>query len=283
MARKTVFLLVSLLIVSLLTGCNQNAQQDQGATKQEAKKTTATNKQPQNSNVISITGKIEAVQAANLVSKLAGKVNAVNVDIGSAVRSGQVLVSLSAEDKAADIEEAATQVESAEVEYDLAKKTYQRGKELIEAQAISQADYDNQYEGPLKRAEVKLKAAQASVKKKQIAYNDMFITAPFSGVITAKNINPGEMASTQAQLLTLVNLNQVVVKGIVNENQINKLKLGQKVQVKVKAASEKPFTGKIANIALSADAQSKGFPIKVQVDNPDHILKPGMFAEVTIE
>lgn len=282
MVRRNL-LLAFIICMGLLSGCGQTAGQDQPAPQEAPKKVATTEQKQDNSQqVITISGKIEAVQSANLVSKVPGKVEAVRVDLGSTVRAGQVLVSLSAEDKVADIEEANTTVESAQVEYQLAKRTYERGQELISSQAISQADFDNQYEGPFQRAEVRLKAAQASVKKKQIAYADMQLKAPFSGVITAKSINPGEMAGTQT-LLTLTNLNQVVVKGIVNENQINQLKQGQTVQVMVKAASAQPFTGRISNIGLSADAQGKGFPIKVQVDNPNFILKPGMFAEVIIK
>ncbi|SHE93366.1 RND family efflux transporter, MFP subunit [Desulforamulus putei DSM 12395] len=280
-ATRNILTAILLSVLVFLYGCNQPA--DNSRQVQNDKATTpASSEKETKQSVITFSGKIEAVQWANLVSKVAGKVASVHVDIGSFVKTGQLLVSLAAEDKAAEIEEAATQVDSARVEYELALKSYQRGKELLAAQAISQADYDNLYEGPFKKAEVKLRSARATLQKKQIAYDDMFIKAPFAGVITAKNINPGEMAGTQSPVLTLVNLDQVVIKGAVNENHINKLKIGQQVRVKVAAISDKPFTGKISNIALAADPQTKAFPVKIQVDNPEHLLKPGMFAEVFV-
>ncbi|MBO8137996.1 MAG: efflux RND transporter periplasmic adaptor subunit [Desulfotomaculum sp.] len=232
---------------------------------------------------INFSGKIKAVQSADLVSKVPGKVDRVHVDIGSEVKAGQVLVSLSADDLAANVEAAAAAVEKAQVEYELAQQNYQRGKELFANNAISEAAYQNQYEGPFKRAQVGLKTAEAGLKKAKAAYEDMFLKAPFAGVITARNINPGEMASQQQALVTLVNLDRVVVEGSVDEYQVNKLKTGQVAKIKVPAIPGKIFEGKVTNIALAADPGTKSYTVKVQVDNRDRQLKPGMFAEVHID
>ncbi|GAB6158760.1 efflux RND transporter periplasmic adaptor subunit [Desulfotomaculum varum] len=281
MATRNVLTALLLSALVFLYGCNQPAGNNPQTAGEKAP-TPAAVAEKTKQTIISFSGKIEAVQWSNLVSKVAGKVAAVHVDMGSFVKKDQLLVSLAAEDKAAEVTEAIAQVDSAKVEYELAQKSYQRGKELLAAQAISQADYDNLYEGPYKKAEVKLRSAQAALQKKQIAYDDMFIKAPFAGVITAKNINPGEMAGTQTPILTLVNLDRVVIRGTVDEHHINKLKVGQQVQIKVAAVSDQPFTGQISNIAMAADPQTKAFPVKIQVANPNHLLKPGMFAEVTI-
>ncbi|GAB6181983.1 efflux RND transporter periplasmic adaptor subunit [Desulfotomaculum defluvii] len=285
MTRRKSLAGILILLLIFLTGCNQNTGilHPQKAQVQASTNTTSTSKPTETKgDQVSISGKIEAMETANLVTKVAGKVASVHVDIGTQVKPGQLLISLEAADKAAEIDEAAAQVNSAQVQYNLDQKNFQRGKELLTSQAISQADYEKTYEGPLQKSEASLRLANATFKKRQITYNDMFIKAPFAGVITARNINPGEMAGTQNVLLTLVNLNQVMVKGIVSESEINKLKNGQEVQVKVSAASDQTFIGKISNIALAADPQTKGYLIKVRVDNPEFILKPGMFAEVKI-
>ncbi|MEG6522413.1 efflux RND transporter periplasmic adaptor subunit [Desulfotomaculum sp. 1211_IL3151] len=285
MTRKAVLIGTLALLCIFQIGCSQNniMSQTPQIKKQASTSTTSTGRAAEaKDNKITMSGKIEAVEIANIVSKVAGKVAQVNVDIGTEVKAGQLLISLEAADKAAEIEEAAALVNSAQVQFDLDQKNYQRGKELLISQAISQADYEKTYEGPVQRSEASLKTAKATLKKRQVTYDDMFIKAPFAGVITAKNINPGEMAGTQNVLLTLVNLNRVVVKGFVNENQINKLKQGQEVQVKVGAVSDQTFIGKISNLAFAADPQTKGYLINVRIDNPEYLLKPGMFAEVLI-
>ncbi|RYD03926.1 hypothetical protein N752_17745 [Desulforamulus aquiferis] len=133
------------------------------------------------------------------------------------------------------------------------------------------------------KAEAALKSAQANLKKEQVALADMSIKAPFSGIIAARNVNPGEMAGTQNTLLSLVNLSQVVIGTGVDEETINRLEANQSVKVKVSAIPGKEFPGKITNIAPAMEPQTKTYPVKIQIDNQEQLLKPGMFAEVVID
>jgi len=236
--------------------------------------------QLQNDTLVS--GKIEASQTVNVVSKVSGKVEYVNVDVGSEVKEGQVLLNLEANDLEANIDSTQATADTAKINYDLALKQHQRGQELLSSSAISQADYDNNYQGTYLKAEAGLRSARSNLEKAQIAFQDTFVRAPFNGVVTARNINPGEIALPSVPVISLVNFDQVVIKGGVNENQINQLSSGQVVQVKVAAVAEQPFAGMIAQISPAADPQTKAYTVKIQVDNLKHLLKPGMFAEVKI-
>ncbi|MDD3268590.1 MAG: efflux RND transporter periplasmic adaptor subunit [Syntrophomonadaceae bacterium] len=229
-----------------------------------------------------INGKLEAVQNASVVSKVSGKVQAVNVDVGSVVKQGQVLMNLEADDLEANIQLAQAALDTAQIAYELATKNYERGKVLIASAALSQASFDDNYDGPYRKMEAALRSAQASLEKAHIAYHDTFIRAPFSGVITTKNINPGEIVLPQVPVITMVNIDQVLVKLGVGESQINQLKTGQTAEVMVAAAAKQTFTGTISAISPAADLQTKAYTVKIQVDNPRHVLKPGMFAEVKI-
>ncbi|MEW5898143.1 MAG: efflux RND transporter periplasmic adaptor subunit [Bacillota bacterium] len=246
-------------------------------------------------NVVS--GKLEAGQSANVVAKVPGKVAAVHVDVGSAVRAGQVLITLDNTDQAARLEQAKAGVAAAEsalavaqTAYAVAEANYQRGKQLLEQGAIPQAVFEAEYELKYKQAKeqveralpAQLAQARANLALAESAYNDSFVRAPISGLVTARNVNPGEMASNMAPVISLANLDKVEVKATVGESLVNQLKQGQKVQVKISAVSDKPFTGVVTSIAPAADPVSKGFPVKIQIDNPKHLFKPGMFAEVQL-
>lgn len=306
--RNRVLLLVISLLTILLVGCGASDETNQAG--EGLPVTVAKATQGKLQGTIGITGKIEAVQSANVVCKVPGKVASISVDIGSTVTAGQLLLSLDARDLAAavtqaeasvaaaqaQVETARAAIETAQVTYDAAKKNYDRGLELVKAQAISQYEFDNNYEKPYKLAQTGLASAkaalnsaqsqvtvaQAGLQKAQVAYNESLVTAPISGVVTARNVNPGEMATTTSPVVTIVNLDKVVVKASVNEEQVNKLKTGEKVMVRVAAVSEKPLEGKVTNISLAADPQTKAYTVKVQLDNPQHLLKPGMFAEVMV-
>jgi len=257
-----------------------------------------------------VTGKLAALATSDVVpSGQGGKVLAVNVQVGSRVSKGQTLITLEniAEASLAvairQAEQGVTQAKSglevAKLNYEQAAANYERGKQLYEAGAIAQAGqagFETAYEIPYKQAKLNyeqvapagLAGAQAAVAMAKETYNQQrnnaIIKSPISGVVTAINVNPGELASAAAQapVVTVVNLAKVEVNTTVTESQINKIKQGQQVPVKISAVAEQPFTGVIANIALAADPASKAYPIKVQLDNAQQVLKPGMFAEVQI-
>ncbi|MDD3654095.1 MAG: efflux RND transporter periplasmic adaptor subunit [Desulfotomaculaceae bacterium] len=276
--NKRIFgVLVLFLLNIMLAGClwKEPAQNDASV----YASTITVQKQTLNGDS-TITGRIEALQTANVVSKVPGKVAEVKVDIGSFVRTGQELVVLDASDLMASVKIAQAAVENAQINYDLSAKSYERARALLTSSALSQADFDN-IEGQYLKAQAALNSAQATLEKAQIAYNDTIIKAPFKGYITARNINPGELAGTQTPVVAMANLEQVVVRGTVSETLINSLKINQVVKVKVPALSSS-FDGKIINISPAFESQTRAYPVKVLIDNPDHLLKPGMFAEITI-
>lgn len=168
--------------------------------------------------------------------------------------------------------------------YAVAEANYQRGKQLLEQGAIPQAVFEAEYELKYKQAKeqaehalpAQVAQARANLALAQSAYNDSLIKATFSGQVTARNANPGEMASSAVPVISLVNLDKVVVKTYVPESLINQLK--QKQKIKVSAVSERPLTGTIASLAPAADPANGSFAVKIQIENPRHILKPGMFA-----
>ncbi len=271
---------IYLIIGVLLSGCSTEKQ----ALGKNALNisTTVVTKCRRNIDPV-ITGRIEAVQAADVASKVAGKVENIYVDVGNVVKKDQVLVNLDASDLAAAVELATATVENAQISLDLAQKNYERGQELFKAEVISQAEFENNYEGTYLKAKAGLRSAEAGLQKVQITYNDTFIKAPFSGIITACNVDVGEMVSMQVPVVSIANLDQILIHGYVTENQINELVVGQEVKVKVLVVTAEPFTGKISNIAPAVNAQTKTYPIKVKIDNPKHLLKPGMYAEVQIQ
>lgn len=302
--HKAVFLAISLLFALLtIAGCGQKPEETEQQESVVPVEIAAVEKGSLAETVV-VTGKLEALDTADVApGGQGGKVQSVNVKVGDKVAKGQTLITLENITLAAAVRQAEQGVAQANsalalsgIAYQQAAANYERGKQLYESGAVPAAGpsgFESAYETPYKQAKIDyeeikpaaLATARAALDMARENYNNAFVKSPINGVITAVNVNPGELASPSSQTpaVTVVSLNKVVVKATVTEEQINKLRQGQEVPVLVGAVSAEPLKGIIANIALAADPNSKAYPIKVQLDNPEQLLKPGMFAEVHLK
>jgi cobalt-zinc-cadmium efflux system membrane fusion protein len=321
-----VIILGAFLSLVVSSGCSKKPAVETSAEAKLPEVSTVLVKKSSLDNQFIFPGVVAALQSANIVAKVPGKVAAVQVDLGSKVAAGQVLVTLENKDLADRVQQAQAGIEqaqasgkmaqaalqaaesglaTAQANFEVAEANYKRGQELLAGGAIPEAVFQAEYELRYKQAkeqvekalpaQVKiaqaqadqaqagLKSAQASLSLARTAYEDSFIRAPFSGAVAARNINPGEMASPAVPVISLVNLNKIVVKVNVGEELINKLVVDKKVPVKIKAVSTRDFMGVVANISASADPQIKTYPVELHLDNPAHLIKPGMFAEVNLD
>jgi RND family efflux transporter MFP subunit len=132
----------------------------------------------------------------------------------------------------------------------------------------------------LNQAKASRDAAQVQLDIARSSLDNMSIQAPMSGVVATSSVREGEFASPQIPVYTIINTQQVKVRVNVSQTIVNNLYMGKEVYVYVDAVSNQPFVGTIVEISPGAD-QSATFPIEIQLENPDALLRPGMFAEVT--
>lgn len=249
----------------------------------------------QQNNDPSSNSKLEAYESANIVSKTAGKVGEIKVDLGSTVKTGDVLLTLEANELQASIAQAQAAIqlansnrELAQIDYQTQKANYNQNKLLVESGALSQYEFDNKISLPFKKAEelalhgveAQVQQAEANLQLANANYANSILTSPINGIVTARNINIGELASPSVSLFSLANLDKVIAMASLGESEINKIKTGVKIPILIEAVSDQPFDGLVTNIAQAANPTSKAYLVKIQIDNPDHRLKPGMFAEV---
>jgi HlyD family secretion protein len=203
------------------------------------------------------------------------------------------------------IASAQASVDSATESYNVTKKNSDRTKALVDAGAAAQQQLDTAgqqlaaADAQLKSAEQQLNMlnngptksnvdvykaqvdqAEAALKTVQTALSNATITSPIDGAVTAKNINVGELASPGGVLASVVNSNALCINAYAPSEIVANLKEGQAVTIRVSELPDKKFTGKIAVIDSSLNDQSRNILVKVSIDNPDSLIKPGMFAEV---
>lgn len=163
--------------------------------------------------------------------------------------------------------------------------------------AAAQAELDLLEAGPtstdVSTAEANVRQAQAAREALQVQQEKMTLQSPVQGLVVSRAIEPGEIAASGAALLRLADLDRVKLSIFVSETQVAKVHLGQPVEVAVDAYPGQTFMGDITFIAQEAEFTPRNvqtedqranlvFAVKVSLDNPDHLLKPGMPADATL-
>lgn len=199
-------------------------------------------------------------------------------------------------------------LKSATEAYEVSKKNYERTNTLFQADAATQQQLETSKqqfvtaESQQKTAQevlnmhkngatetsidvyrAQVEQAEAALKTVQTSLNNGTITSSISGVVTAKNINVGEMASANSTLVSISNTNALYVNAYAPLDIVSQLTEGQDVVVKVSDVENKEFEGKITVINSKLNSQSRNVLVKVSLVDQNLQLKPGMFAEVGLK
>lgn len=267
---------------------------------------------------INASGTLAADETSEVASPGPGVVIKVEVDVGSRVKKGDVLVQIDPRDPSLRVQQAnaataqalarlgikggepfdadkVADVRAAKEAMDLAVADADRTKKLVETGSVSDATWDQartraeqakaQYEGArngAQQAYAGLLAAQAQAGQAAKAMSDTSVRAPFDGAVAERRISPGEFAQTGRVVVVLVRDNPLRLRLDVPEVDAGRVEVGQDVLVTVASAPGKPFKGKVKRVGASVKQQSRALPVEAEVPNDDGRLKPGFFARAEI-
>ncbi len=235
------------------------------------------------------TGVIEAWKSINITPDVGGKIARIYVEEGERVREGQLVAELDTRAIRLQLEQARAALAVAEANHKDAQRNMERMERLKNEKAVSDQQYEKvklAYEA----ADAQLQQARAALNLAQHSLDVSLMKAPFSGVVASKNaevgdvINPmmGGFAPTSG-VLTLMDFSKVKIEVDVPQRDIVRIKKGQPAQLRVTAFPDKAFQGRVAIVNLTADPLTKKFKVEVGIDNPDLVLRPNTFGEVTLE
>ncbi len=167
-----------------------------------------------------------------------------------------------------------SQVDALELQLAQAQQSYDLTKNQLVAESQKTADLGVQ------QAQAGADAAALAVESASKNLDEVAPTSPISGVVSAKNVVEDQMIGAGSVAYTISNIDDVVATINVTENIINKIAVGQEVDVYIKSLDKK-VKGKITEVNPVA-TQSSTYPVKIKISNEDHLIKPGMFCEVEI-
>jgi RND family efflux transporter MFP subunit len=234
-----------------------------------------------NDSFITASGKIEAVQNANLSTRMMGYVNNILVNVGDKVTKGQLLISINNADISAQKAQVDASIVEATVALNNAEKDYARYKALFAENSASQKEIDDMTAN-YEMAKARLESAKQMKNQvnAQLSYTN--ITAPFSGVITGKYINKGDMANPGMPLLSIETPGAFQVVAMVPESQISEITENSTVNVMVKSLNQL-VEGKVTEISTSAKNTGGQYLVKIILEKTDAKILSGMFATVQFE
>ena len=216
---------------------------------------------------LSAIGSVSAVQGAVVATELGGVVAEVNFQNGGVAKKGDVLMRLDS-----SAEEA--QLHTAQADLELAKANLERERNLATRKVVSQQEFD---------------AAQSTFGQKQGAVDNMrsFITkkevrAPFDGMLGIRQVNVGQMINPGQQVVQLTALDRVYVDFALPQQTLPQLATGYDARVHADALPGQEFKGKVTAINSMVDAVTRNIGVQATLENPDHVLRPGMFVKVDV-
>jgi RND family efflux transporter MFP subunit len=204
------------------------------------------------------------------------------VDIGARVKAGQLLAVIETPELDQQLKQAVQAQAQAQANLDLARTTAVRYQNLLKVDGVSQQEVDTA-NGALAADEANLKAAAATVGQLKDLQSFEQVTAPFTGTITARNIDIGSLiaSGTNTVLFRLAEVSTLRVYTNVPEGYGPEVRLGSVVDVTVPQVAGKKFSGKVVRTAGAIDPVSRTLLTEVHVPNPNNELIPGEFGEVT--
>ena len=256
------------------------------------------------SSVMTAGGYIVAESEITVSSKVAGRIAALQVREGDLVKKEDIIAVLDNEELQVQMEEAEANVEKARLNVQHKRELYEkdvvdlnRRRELFKENLISPSQLDKE-EKTLVIARLELDRAQSELevcKKKlhltRIRFEESTIRAPISGTVIDKVADLGEMlfpmktmeGTSGSAIVTLADLTVMNVEIDINEDDIEKIQLGNRALITPDSFPDKIYQGTVIEISPMANRQKNVVPIKVRISEPDKYLKPDMSARVTFQ
>jgi RND family efflux transporter MFP subunit len=269
-----------LILLVLLSSCGDKvAPGTAKATRQAITGVTVAVIQPSKiSDDYETSGTVKAEISSMIASRVMGAITAVHVRAGERVKAGQLLATIDDRDTAQKVRAAEQALQVAGHGRNMADLTYQRYRKLHDEKALAKQEIDA-IETQKKVADATYQQALAGLEEARVLRGFTRITAPISGVVTDKRIDPGSMALPGMPLFTVETEGGFRVDAVVDESMSGKLFVGASSAVFIESLGLS-IGGKIREIVPAVDPSTRTFIVKISL--PDKSLRSGLFARVRL-
>jgi multidrug efflux system membrane fusion protein len=218
-------------------------------------------------NLMIAVGDLAAVHQVNVTSDVSGRITDILFTAGASVKAGSPLVQLFDGPEQGDLASFKAQATGAQLALDRAKQLAARQFGPQSTVDAAQATYDQ---------------ANAGIAKTEAIISQKLVRAPFDGELGVRHVEVGQFLTAGTQIVTLTDLSTLYANFTVTEKDSAALRVGQTVRIAVDAYPGRTFEGKINAIEPQIATDTRSIRVQATIDNPSHILKPGMFTTTTV-
>jgi membrane fusion protein, multidrug efflux system len=229
--------------------------------------TSAVAKEEDWAPVLSSVGSVSAVQGAVVSTELGGMVSEIGFQNDTLAKKGDMLIKLDASQEEALLR-------SSEAEVELARTDLERTRDLAAKKVVSSSELD--------AAESKFRRLTAVVDQMRSNIRKKAIVAPFDGQLGIRQVNVGQMINSGQPVVPLQSLDPVFADFALPQQYFSKLSQGLEIRVTTDAVPGRVFTGKLTAVNSMIDVATRNVGVQATLANPDHVLRPGMFAKVEV-
>jgi HlyD family secretion protein len=236
---------------------------------------------------VTATGTVSALTTVAVGSQVSGIISKIYVDFNSNVKKGQLLAELDPISFQAIVDQRRADLAQVQAQERNSRLAFERAKSLLENEFISRSEYDTA-EGNLNASKAAVDQAEAALKQAETNLSYTKIVSPIDGVVVNRAFDIGQTVAASFQAPTLFtiaqDLTRMQVSTTVDEADIGKIKVGKEATFTVDAFPERTFEGAISQIRLQSTVVQNvvTYPVLIDVNNPNLLLKPGMTANVNI-
>ena len=228
---------------------------------------SATVKEEDWAPTLSAVGSLSAVQGAIIAAELGGVVSEIKFENGGVAKKGDVIMKLDASQEEALLR-------SSEAEAELARQDLERTRGLASEKVVSKAELD--------AAESKFNRLNAVVDQMRSTIRKKTLVAPFDGQLGIRQVNVGQMINAGQQVVPLTSLDPLFADFALPQQYLGQLEPGLEVHVTTDALPGRVFGGKLTAINSMVDSSTRNITLQATLENPDHALRPGMFAKAEV-
>ncbi|MEO8122041.1 MAG: efflux RND transporter periplasmic adaptor subunit [Rhodoferax sp.] len=229
---------------------------------------------------LAIAGPLKAVNSAVIKARVAGELQGLSVREGDFVKAGQVIARVDSTEFQARVRQAQQQAESAKAQVDIAKRSFDNNRSLVDQGFISKTALESSL-ATLSSAQSNYRAAQAGADVASKSLQDTVLRAPISGLIAQRLVQPGERVAVDARIVEIVDLSRLELEASLSAADSLLVKVGQTAHITIEGATQ-PLTAKVVRVNPSAVAGSRAVLAYLAIESSPG-LRQGLFAQGTLE